>query len=168
QNAKLHAITEDLQLKNDQLQEFAQIVSHNLRSPVGNILALISLLGSIETDEERKEVMTLLEEAGATTLTTLNELNDVLQIKQNKNIEKQDLRFDKVYEHVRRMLSAKIAEVSAVIHTDFAEAPTIEYPNIYMESILLNLLSNALKYAHPERRPEITLRSFIKNEDIYL
>jgi signal transduction histidine kinase len=60
---------------------------------------------------------------------------------------------------VKRMLNAKIAEVDAKVVTDFHKAPHIKYPNIYLESILLNLLSNALKYRSPERKPEIYLRT---------
>lgn len=164
QNAKLVAITEDLRTKNDQLHEFAQIVSHNLRSPVGNILSLLSLIGNAETENEKNEYFQLLEESGTTTLTTLNELNEVLQIKENKDIERQELRFQNVFDHVMSMLNARIVQTEAKITTDFAEVPTIRYPNIYLESILLNLLSNALKYAHPDRKPSITLRSF-RNED---
>jgi PAS domain S-box-containing protein len=160
QNAKLVAITKDLQIKNDQLHEFAQIVSHNLRSPVGNILSLLSLIDSAENEEEKREYFKLLEESGATTLTTLNELNEVLQIKQNKDIEKQDLEFATVFDHVIRMLNARIAQSDAGIITDFIEAPIIHYPNIYLESIFLNLLSNALKYAHPDRKLLIRIRSF--------
>jgi PAS domain S-box-containing protein len=160
QNAKLVAITKHLHIKNDQLHEFAQIVSHNLRSPVGNILSLLSLIDSAENEEEKREYFKLLEESGATTLTTLNELNEVLQIKQNKDIEKQDLEFATVFDHVIRMLNARIAQSDAGIITDFIEAPIIHYPNIYLESIFLNLLSNALKYAHPDRKLLIRIRSF--------
>jgi PAS domain S-box-containing protein len=166
QNARLLSITEDLKMKNEQLQEFTQIVSHNLRSPVGNILSLLNFIENAETAEERSEYVNLLKEAGATTLTTLHELNEVLQIKQNKNIEKQKLQFEQVFSNVRRMLVAKIVEVNAEVVTDFTDAPTIEYPNIYLESIFLNLLSNALKYHHPERRPHIIIRTATTGEGI--
>lgn len=168
QNARLVAITDDLKLRNEQLQEFTQIVSHNLRSPVGNILSLLNFIENAEDERERNEYITLLKEAGTTTLTTLHELNDVLQIKQNKNIEKQRLDFQQVFANVRRMLVGKIVETEAEITTDFSEAPVIDYPNIYLESILLNLLSNALKYHHPERKPVIALKTFEKQGIISL
>ena len=168
QNAKLVAITQDMQVKNDQLQEFAQIVSHNLRSPVGNILSLLTLIDSAETDAEKDEYISLLKESGTSTLTTLNELNEVLQIKQDKDIERQELVFGDVCENVTRMLNARVAQADARIVMDFEEAPTVMYPNIYLESILLNLLSNALKYAHPERTPLIKLKSFFSEGQLCL
>lgn len=157
QNARLRSMTEDLKLRNEQLREFTQIVSHNLRAPVGNILSLLNFIDNAESQEEQDEYIGLLKEAGTTTLTTLQELNEVLQIKQDKKIERQRLRFEDVFNHVRNMLNAKIAEVKAQITIDFAEAPEIEYPNIYLESILLNLLSNALKYTYPGRVPLIRI-----------
>jgi light-regulated signal transduction histidine kinase (bacteriophytochrome) len=57
QNSRLTAITEDLKRKNEQLEEFTQIVSHNLRSPVGNILTLISFFETSEKEEEKAEYM---------------------------------------------------------------------------------------------------------------
>lgn len=168
QNARLQTVTEDLKLRNEQLREFTQIVSHNLRAPVGNILSLLNFIENAESQEEQQEYVALLKEAGTRTLTTLQELNEVLQIKQDKKIERQLLRFEEVFQHVRNMLNAKIAEAKAEIVTEFSQAPEIIYPNIYLESILLNLLSNALKYTHPERKPVIRLSTEKRGDQILL
>jgi PAS domain S-box-containing protein len=155
QNTKLVAVTEELRRKNNQLEEFTQIVSHNLRSPVGNILSLLSFYESAETEDEKTELLNLLRESGLTTLTMLNELNDVLKIKQSQNIEKHELEFGSMFYQVRSMLNARITELSANVSADFSKAPIIHYPTIYLESIMLNLLDNALKYHSPQRKPDI-------------
>jgi PAS domain S-box-containing protein len=168
QNAKLLAITEDLKRKNEQLEEFTQIVSHNLRAPVGNILTLINFLESASTTDEKVEYIHYLKESGTLILTTLHELNDVLKIKQSKNIEKQELKFEDVFSHVRTMLIAKITEAQADLTVDFSAAPIIMYPNIYLESIFLNLLSNSLKYIHPDRKPAIHFRTYYHQDNLML
>jgi PAS domain S-box-containing protein len=160
QNTKLVAVTEELRRKNAQLEEFTQIVSHNLRSPVGNILSLLSFFESADSEDEKQELLNLLRESGLTTLTMLNELNDVLKIKQSQNIEKQDLKFDNMFHQVRSMLNARITELSANVSSDFSRAPIIQYPTIYLESIMLNLLDNALKYHSPTRKPDIKFTSY--------
>jgi PAS domain S-box-containing protein len=160
QNSKLVAVTESLKRKNDQLEEFTQIVSHNLRSPVGNIVTLLSFFESAASEDEKKEYLHLLKESSAMTLYMLNDLNEVLKVKQNKNIEKQDLQFETVLKQVFSMLNAKISKSNASITFDFDNCPTILYPNIYLESILLNLLDNALKYCHPDRIPTVIFRTY--------
>ena len=168
QNARLQAITIDLKRKNDQLEEFTQIVSHNLRSPIGNILSLLTFMETSTAEEDKAQLMNYLKESTSNALTTLEELNEVLKIKQNRNIEKQLLEFDKVFNQVRTMVSAKIAECSAEVKSDFSKAPTIVYPNIYLESIFLNLLTNALKYRKPDQKPLIELRTYRDKKDILL
>lgn len=168
QNTKLLAITEDLKKKNEQLEEFTQIVSHNLRSPVGNILTLINFFETSSKEEEKTEYLNLLKEAGLTTQKTLHELHEVLKIKQNKTIKRQDLQFEKVFQHVASMLSAKINEVSPTLECDFSQAPSIVYPNIYLESIFLNLLSNSLKYTQPNVKPVIRFKTYNTNHCIIL
>lgn len=169
QNSRLTALTDDLMRKNDQLEEFTQIVSHNLRSPVGNIVTLLSFFENAASEAEKQEYFNLLKESSATTLSMLNDLNEVLKIKQNKNIEKNTQQFKEVMQKVTRMLSAKISELSADIRYEFSNASVIQYPGIYLESIFLNLLDNALKYAHPERKPVVTFSTTIsENNNIIL
>ena len=66
------------------------------------------------------------------------------------------------------MLSASISELNADIQTDFSAAPQVQYPNIYLESIFLNLVSNALKYHSPTRRPEIRIKTYLKGKSLML
>ncbi len=168
QNQKLVNITEDLQRKNEQLEEFTQIVSHNLRSPVGNILSLLTYYEATSVPAEKVEYFSLLKESAQNTMLTLNELNDVLKVKHNQDIERHYVEFEKILHYVRGMVSVAIAEAGATISFDFSEAPIIHYPNIYLESILLNLISNSLKYRHTLRAPHIQLKSFKQNGATFL
>ncbi len=168
QNNKLSHFAEDLERKNEQLEEFTQIVSHNLRSPVSNILSLLDFYEKTEDPAEKKMFIKMLHDSGSKILTSLQELNEVLKIKQDKDIARQDLLFENVLEGVRKQLSSQIAETKAVVTTDFESVPKVRYPNIYLESVLINLLSNALKYRHPDRTPEISLKSTVENERIVL
>jgi PAS domain S-box-containing protein len=161
QNAKLTGLMLDLTRKNSQLEDFTQIVSHNLRSPVGNILTLLSFLENASTVEERAEYLSFLRESATTTLGMLNELNDILKVKQNKSIERHELHFEDVFYQVQSMLNARITELGAAVSFDFSKAQTVTFPAVYLESIMLNLLDNALKYHHPDRKPDIQFTSFV-------
>lgn len=168
QNTRLQAIAENLRFKNQQLDEFTQIVSHNLRAPAGNIVSLSEFLAAEQKPEEREKIMSLLKHSGSSILTTLTELNEVLKIKQAKNIEKQNLSFNDVYQRTCQMLNAQITATHATLQSDFTQAPTIQYPHIYLESILLNLISNALKYYDAARPLHIACRTYMHHGRICL
>lgn len=159
EKTRIQSIAQNLTRKNEQLEEFTQIVSHNLRSPVGNISSLLSLHNQADNEEEKSEMLKLLKQTSDSLLTTLHELNEVLKIKQNENMERQDINFADVLNHVLRMCHAKVIESSAVVTSDFDDAPVINYANIYLESILLNLLSNAIKYRKSGVAPQIHFKS---------
>ena len=168
QNDRLQAIAEDLKYKNEQLDEFTQIVSHNLRSPAGNIVSLSEFLATEQGKEEQAKILELLKQSGHNILTTLSELNEVLKIKQSENIEKRLLEFETVFVRTCQMLNAHIGNMGARVERNFDEAPNIEYPHIYLESIFLNLLSNALKYASPKRTANIRFKTYHLNNKIVL
>lgn len=168
EKTRLSSIAQNLTRKNDQLEEFTQIVSHNLRSPVGNISTLLNLHDHTASEEDKNEIVDLLQQTSTSLLTTMQELNEVLKIKQNDNIEKNELNFSEVFERVLTMFHAKITETEAVVTADFSDVPTIHYANIYLESIFLNLLSNALKYRSVAVAPMIHFKTSIENESVIL
>jgi PAS domain S-box-containing protein len=168
QNAKLTSITENLIRKNEQLEEFTQIVSHNLRSPIGNISALIEHLHSVVDETDRMDIISHLKNSTESIMLTLQELNEVLKIKYAGHIAKDVINLQTMFEKVRGMLTTQIVKIDAQVNYDFTAAPNVLYPSIYVESILLNLLSNALKYYSPERKPIIEFKSWVEANHIML
>ena len=168
QNLRLISSAEHLTRKNKQLAEFSQIVSHNLRAPVSNISILLQYYKNAETTEDKEELVDLLTQSSGALLDTLNELTEVIKVQQDKHIQKEDLTFEQVFEKVKQMHAAQIADLKANVHHDFSGAPVISYPSIYLESILMNLLNNALKYANPGRAPVISARTFWKKGNLIL
>lgn len=167
QNEELHSLTEELRRKVLQLEEFTQIVSHNLRSPVGNILTLLNYFENTTNETEKQEYFNLIKQSSHDTFLTLDELNEVLRIKQEFQIERQEVSFEKVLTQVENMLSASISESQAEIKTDFLVA-NIRYPTIYLESILLNLVSNSIKYRRRNSHPVIRVKTYKKDHCVIL
>jgi PAS domain S-box-containing protein len=168
QNIRLTNLTEDLQNKNEQLEEFTQIVSHNLRSPAGNIVTLLKLHEKTDNEIEKDEYFSLLKQTGDTILDLLQQLNDVLRIQQSKDLNFENINLELAFNNIKKMLTGKIMELNAEINYDFSRVPEVYFPLIYMESILLNLLSNSLKYHHPEKKLEVHIKSFTENDHAHL
>jgi len=160
-------ITSDLvSRKNERLLEFAQIVSHNLRSPLSNISGLVDLY-EIGSQEEKDDAVAFIREVTKKALSTIDDLNEVLKVQQSEHMDLQVIKFENALEEVKELLSANLKEKNAVITSDFGEADEVCYPNIYMESIFLNLLSNSLRYIAPGKAPKILIKSKRIDRDIH-
>ncbi len=152
-----------LQQKNQQLLNFAHITSHNLRSPVSNLNSLLWLYKESQTEEERAILFEKFETVIHNLSATLNELVDALKIQEDTGRKREPLLFEDVFKKVRDSMIGKIMETEAVVSYNFTKAPAIEYPRLYLESILQNLLSNSLKYRSPLRTPVIFAETLFEN-----
>lgn len=166
-NETLQALSNHLAERNSQLEEFNQIVSHNLRSPIGNIFTLTTMLCE-KYGTDKDQLFQSLETSVEDLMTTLNDIVEVIKIRKNRNVDKQTILFKDAFNKVQNLLSAQIQEMNVDIRIDFNAAPEIFYSKVYLESILLNLLSNALKYSDPNKKPEISFVSFIEDKKIFL
>jgi PAS domain S-box-containing protein len=151
----IEAIAMKLQEQNRQLDEFAHIISHNLRSPIGNIKALIGLLNSNSSIAEYHQIFEKLKNVANNLGETMNELMETLKVKKETTIERVDIRFKEIIDKVVQSLEGELIQTEAQLTFDFNEAPSIYYSRPYLESIIQNLLTNALKYRSPKRKPHI-------------
>ncbi len=158
-NETIHELQElsgNLANKNRQLQDFAYIVSHNLRSPMSNLVALMNLYENEKSAEQKEFLVRKIGEVTRSFSKTIDELTEVVKIRQQINIEFQHHRFEEVVEDIKTMLDRQIVNSNSQIHYDFSACDTIRYPKVYLESILLNLITNAIKYRSEQR--ELTVR----------
>ena len=164
----IEAIAVKLQEQNRQLDEFAHIISHNLRSPIGNIKALIGLLDSNSTLAEYQQIFEKLKNVSNNLGETMNELMETLKAKKETDIERVEIRFKEIFDKVVQSLEGELIQTEAHITFDFNTAPTILYSRTYLESIFQNLLNNALKYRSPERKPQIHATTSIEGKSLVL
>lgn len=157
------ATSQILLLQNKQLEDFAHITSHNLRAPIGNIVMIADWLINTKNDSERDFLLQNLSNTAAKALDTIDILAQMLRVRKDLKKEQDALSFSKVFESVKNTLSAWIREANITISEDFSQAPTILYPNLYLDSIFQNLLSNAIKYKSPERPCHVQIRTFTEN-----
>jgi len=160
-NAKkeLEFLADKLTNQNGQLLSFAHIISHNLRAPVSNLNLLVNFYKESTSQEDKDELWGNFETVIGHLNTTLDELLETLKIQEDTAKHREDLSFEKTFNAIKETLIGQIIETKAVIKTDFSKAPDIFYPKIYLESIMLNLISNAIKYKSPDRVPELIITS---------
>ena len=164
----LEAAAQELQEQNYQLNEFAHIISHNLRSPVGNISALINLLSPTSKLEDYQLIFSKLKLTSISLQDTLNDLMETLRIKKEALTERTRLSFDETLTKVKNDLAGEVIQNNAEITSNFKEYQEIIYGKTYFESIFLNLLSNALKYRSPKRTPKIHFETKLVKDKVQL
>jgi PAS domain S-box-containing protein len=162
--AEQKALTDELMKNNKDLQQFSYITSHNMRAPVANLLSLLSLYNKENLADEFNVVLLQKFEDATTQLNnTLNDLINILVIKSNTNIDKEILSFSDTFMQVRRSLESLLRDADANLVADFTVVDAIEYNRIHLESIFLNLISNAIKYRSEQRKLSIKVSSEIQD-----
>jgi PAS domain S-box-containing protein len=159
----LELLTDKLTIKNTQLADFAHITSHNLRAPVSNLNSLLEFYKDAETTLEKVQLFEKFESVIHHLTSTLNTLVEALKTKDetSKNIEL--LSFEEILSKTKEILSGQIIATNAKISSDFTATPTIMYSKVYLESIFLNLVSNAIKYKVEDKTPEIFIKATVEN-----
>lgn len=155
-------LIEELTRNNKELKQFSYITSHNMRSPLTNLLALDGLIDRSKIyDNGNLELLDLMHESIENLNSTLNDLIKVLVIKEQNNIALEELSFEAVCNETLHSIQSIVE--NATIEVNFEQAPSVIFNKSYLDSIFLNLLTNAVKYAHPDRKPIIKIIS--KNVD---
>ncbi|HEY9005770.1 MAG TPA: PAS domain S-box protein [Ohtaekwangia sp.] len=155
-NFSLDILTE----QNNRLQNFAHIVSHNLRSHAGNIYALLDFHNRSEDHEEKILLIKHLTTAASNLNETVQDLTKVVEVQTSFVRERKQVN---LYEYAMKTidtLAADIKSKNATIQLNIAANVTISYNPSYLESILLNFITNAMKYRHPHRDPVIRLKAY--------
>lgn len=154
--------------QNKRLLDFTHITSHNLRSHIGNFQMLLNLLPE-ETDEQKKlELINFLITIANDLQETVHYINEVLQIQTNLNQQVKKVNLLHEVEKVLTSLKENIAESSAAVHIDIPTNLSIDYSIEYIESILTNLISNAIKFRQPGRNLYINIETETQEKYIIL
>ncbi|WP_062053637.1 ATP-binding protein [Aquimarina longa] len=154
--------------QNSRLFNFAHIVSHNLRSHTSNLSLLVQLIEDIDNIEEKIAFIKDVKQISCSLNTTIEHLNEIVAIHTNKSQKKKPVKFQDAYNLVVNGIGQMIVMSNAQINVDFKNLNTINYIPAYLESILLNLITNAIKYKHPDRDPILEIKTYCLDDNEYL
>ncbi|MEJ6981814.1 PAS domain S-box protein [Pedobacter sp. P351] len=149
----------ELTMHNKDLRQFSYITSHNLRAPLSNLLGLLGLIdiNTIE-DSSLKEIIQGFGTSTNSLNDTVNDLLKILYIKENTGLEQEDIHLLSLFQKVAAQVSNLIDEVDLEIDLNLKPGTVINFNRAYMESIFLNLLTNAIKYRSDKRKLKLTVR----------
>ena len=157
---ELQEITKELSKKNNELEKFAYITSHNLRAPVVNLISLTKLQQETSFSQElQEEIKQNIHECVRQLDNTLNDLIEIVASQSGKSAKSEDLDLKTELNIVIKTIENQIRSSGAKIEVNFAEDLRIHFPRHYLHSILLNLFTNAIKYKSGERDLLISLKT---------
>ncbi|MBU3681819.1 MAG: PAS domain S-box protein [Flavobacterium sp.] len=160
QEKEKEQLIRELTQNNTDLKQFSYITSHNLRAPLSNLSGLLTLLE--DTPINNPEVELLLNGFKKSTQLlneTVNDLVKVIIIKDSTSMLREDVSIQEVFENVFSQLNFLISSIQPVLKIDLDAAPTLYVNKAYLESILLNLFTNSLKYHATDRSLKISITS---------
>ena len=147
----------ELEVKNEELKQFAYITSHDLKSPLRNIITLLQLVrkkNNNTLDKNSSELMTIATDS-AEHLYRL--VNDILlySTTDNNNQETEEISIEDIVRSIKQNLTHYLTQKDASIIISKA-LPTIEAHTTLINNLFHNLIENAIKYNDSEK-PTVTI-----------
>jgi PAS domain S-box-containing protein len=155
--------TKELELINSELKQLSYIATHDLKTPVNNIEGFVRIL---KNDNQISSFQSLkaidwIEKSVERSHQIISDLMTVVQTNDisSTEIETETIDLSDLWESTQNNLQSEITNSGAIINTNFSECPQIRFSKKYADSIMQNLVSNALKYRKPDVIPEISIKS---------
>ena len=169
QEKEKEQLIRELTQNNKDLKQFSYITSHNLRAPLSNLTGLLNLIEDIPIEnQELSEIINGFSKSTHLLNDTINDLVKVIIIKDNPSIKKEDVPLNEIFENVFSQLSFQIELQKPIIKLNFEKVSVLNTNKAYFESILINLLTNSLKYKSESRKLKITITANQTDDTVYL
>lgn len=160
--------TAELEEYANQLEKFAFITAHNLRGPVARILGLGKVLELQSIGLQEKEaVIEKLIFSTQDVDKVIRDLSKILEIKRPDLDQLTEINLESLLLNVKQDLCKEISASGISITSDFKGVDFIFSYQPYIESIFYHLISNAIKFRHPERTPCLEIKIRLK-EGFYI
>jgi PAS domain S-box-containing protein len=164
-NEQLEQLIELTKRQNERLKEYTYITSHNLRSSVANILSLSDLLYTMPNNVELLDMMQSAARQLDSTIFKMNMLLDVDNMAANNEKEPVNL-LDAIRENLDLLRSRRTDDIQITITVP--PQLTVAALPAYLDSILHNLLSNAMKYCRSDVPCQIAIQAYEEGNDVVI
>jgi signal transduction histidine kinase len=162
---------QELMRINEDIDNFVYAASHDLKAPILNIKALLTLLYEKQMvdveDEDSNEIKEKINVGIERVLTTINHLSNIAKAQEIQ----EDIDFISFEEILKEVIADNeqiLKRSQADIIQDFKDANSINFSRIGLKSIIHNFLNNAVKYKSPDRSPVITIKTEKTDKHIIL
>ncbi|MNE40968.1 Alkaline phosphatase synthesis sensor protein PhoR [compost metagenome] len=149
--------------QNSRLLNFSHIVSHNLNTQAGNIKSILDLMDYDANLVGNSEMLSHLRTVSDDLNDTIANLTQLVAIQSDLNIDVKSLQLNRYVKKIIGIISTCNDASKVTIINSVSDDAVIHFNPAYLESVLLNFTTNAVKYSHPERHPIIEFSFSIEN-----
>lgn len=166
---KLIDANEELIKHNHELQQFSYTISHNLRAPIARLLGLTNLLGlkQHEVSEDIQKLVSLIKNSALEFDGVIRDLNKIIDVRNEFYRVKEKVHFVHELEQTKKTIGEDLFD-DIRLTVSFCEEPAIYTVRPILNSILYNLISNAIKYKSEQRKLELSMSTYKKDNFIVL
>lgn len=154
--------------QNSRLFNVAHVVSHNLRSHSSNLSLVVQLLNEAKNAQDKIDLIENVADISKNLDFAISKLNDMVSHQNILKKKRSSVSFKKSLDVVISSASSLIKRESAKIISEFKALKEISYIPEYLESILLNLITNAIRYKQPGRVPVIFIQTYSLNDQNFM
>lgn len=159
---KVEKLLQREQERTTRLNNFAHIVSHNLRTYSSGISKLLEFLNLEMPELEKNEVFGFLKEASSGLSNTIDHLNEVVEIQGSTMQSFTVCNLQAAQESAIASLRLEIENSKIEILQDNTPDLKVKGLDAYLESIFYNFISNAIKYRMPNRKAKLLIKTQVK------
>ena len=154
---ELKRLLEVTSSQNSKLFNFTHIVSHNIRSHTSNLSMIVDVIENTYSVDDKLSYFDLFKEGTEKLSESIEYLNEIICIQEKTNIEKTKIFLKNEIEKTKMALSLVIKESEITITDTIPKDLTVTAIPAYLDSILLNLFTNAIKYKSLERNATLEI-----------
>lgn len=157
----------DVKSRNDRLHNFSNVLSHNIRSHTSNIMALVKLIQMHPLPDGAVKFFEVLDRSVHNLDETIRNLNSTISSNIDPRVDKEEVDLTKLLSKIRESLSVDIDEANVTLDCRCEECSFLWADKALLESIVTNLITNAVKYRSKNRVPIVKIESEL-NESAYV
>lgn len=152
----------------DRLKNFAHIVSHNLRSHSAGISGILDLMQADEPKCIENEYFQWLLQGSDNLRQTVEDLTEIVKVSLETSEDIQQINLYDVIAKNKSSLALQLKEANYKVENQLPEPTIVMGVPAYWDSIILNMITNAIKYRDPEKEGHLVINATSQNDQLII
>ncbi|MEO9660311.1 MAG: sensor histidine kinase [Maribacter dokdonensis] len=164
-NIEVNKMNSRLEMRNKQLSDFNYLISHNLRSPVTSMSVIVEMIQKEKNPDILNQLLPKLDQVAKSITNLTKDINEYVSILDNKEIKQSNIDLAELIEEVKHEFTETLlddSDFNVLVKLDVWNQ--ITFSKFYLQSVIQNLVSNAIKYKRDNVASHIEFESAIENK----